>query len=111
MKKLVVFLAVLLMFASTVIAAETFPVTNLSVQFESMIGMTTIQGEITNNSGKSYNGCVFKMSFYDDNDKLIGTADVSVMNFNKGETVTFDSFSDKDLRKATKYKIRLDAGY
>lgn len=111
MKKYFVLLTAFLIFASAAMAAETFPVSNLSLEYESMMGMTTLQGEITNNSGKSYETCVFKMSFYDDNQKLLGTADVIVMNFNKGETVTFDAFSEKDLRKATNYKIRLDAGY
>lgn len=111
MKKAVLTFLFLFLIGSVSFAAETFPISNLSVEFESMLGMTTIQGEITNNSGKSYEACIFKMSFYDDNGKLLGTADVSVMNFNKGETVTFDSFSDKDLRKTSKYKIRLDVSY
>jgi hypothetical protein len=70
--------------------------------------MSLVEGEITNNSGKSYETAIFKISFYDASGKLLGAADVAIMNFGSGETVTFDGISEKDLSGWKSYKARLD---
>jgi len=105
---LVVF-ALLLSFATVGFAAdstEKFQLKDVSVSY--MPGISMVEGEITNNSGKSYETAIFKLSFYDADGKLLGAADVVVMNFEKGETITFDGVSEKDLRKWKTYKVRLD---
>jgi hypothetical protein len=75
------------------------------------MGISMVQGEITNNSGKSYEGALFKLSFYDEGNKLLGAADIAVENFEKGETVTFDGISDKNLSKWKTFKVRLSTSY
>jgi hypothetical protein len=83
----------------------------VEVDYQEIVDISMVQGEITNNSGKSYEGAIFKLSFYDGNNKLLGAADVAVENFGKGETVTFEGVSQKDLSNWKTYKIRLETSY
>ena len=108
MKKVFLSLLLVALFCSMALAAGPFPVSNLSVDYDSTMQYSKIEGEITNKSGRSYHTCVFKFSFYDAGKKLLRTADVIIQNFQKGETVTFDGMSTKNLEKAKSYKVRLD---
>jgi hypothetical protein len=106
-------LAVIFLIASSAVAfaadnTEKFPLKDVSVEYDSDIDMSMVQGEITNNSGKSYEAAIFKLSFYDADGKLLGAADVAIENFEKDETVTFDGISEKNLQKWKSYKIRLE---
>jgi hypothetical protein len=108
--KVILLTAVLVFSAPTVFAAdaEKFPLKDVSVEYNEDVEMSLVEGEITNNSGKSYETAIFKLSFYDGAGKLIGAADIAIMNFENGDTVTFDGVSDKDLSNWETYKVRLD---
>ena len=109
MKRATFILCIIFLLCASLVWAvdvEEFPVK--SVRFEHIEDMTMVQGEITNNSGKSYETALFKMSFYDDAGDLLGAADIAIMNFKEGETVTFDGISMQDLSGAKTHKIRLE---
>jgi hypothetical protein len=111
MKKLIASVVILLIWTGITYAADPFPLKDVEVEYEDMLEMSMVQGEITNNSGKSYEGALFKLSFYDANNKLLGAADAAVENFGNGETATFEAVSQKDLSKWKTYKIRLETSY
>jgi hypothetical protein len=113
MRKITIFtvIALALSIASIALAADSgdkFPLKDVSVEYNSDLDMSMAQGEITNNSGKSYEAAMFKLSFYDAKGKLLGAVDVAIMDFGKGETVTFEGVGDKDMSEWETYKIRLD---
>jgi hypothetical protein len=88
--------------------AEKFPLKDVSVEYNSDAAMSVAQGEITNNSGKSYETAIFKLSFYDGAGKLLGAADVAIEDFEAGETVTFEGVGNKNFSKWKSCKIRLE---
>jgi hypothetical protein len=90
--------------------AEKFPLSDISVEYSSGIG-SIIEGQMTNNSGRRYETAIFKISFFDGENKLLGAADVVIMEgFEEGDTVTFmaATTTDKDVRKWKSYKVRLE---
>jgi hypothetical protein len=107
--RLCMFLFLSLVLCGASYSAEPFPLKDVEVEYD--MGMSMVQGEITNNSGKSYEGALFKLSFYDGNNKLLGAADIAIENFGKGETVTFEGVSEKNLSKWETFKIRLNTSY
>lgn len=111
MKRFIVSLAVLLILCGCAWAAETFPLKDIEVEYDFDSGISKVQGEITNNSGKSYYFAFFKMNFYDESGKLLGTADIEIHSFKEGETVTFEGLTDRNLSKWKKYKIRLNSSF
>jgi hypothetical protein len=46
--------------SSVAYAADPFPLKDVDVEYEGGMEMSMVQGEITNNSGKSYEGALFK---------------------------------------------------
>lgn len=105
--------AVALLFAGIAYSGDKpdkFPVSDVTVE-KNVLGMWEVMGQISNNSGRDYTLTVFKMSFFDENNKLLGTADFIINNFEDGEVVTFeDSAVQKDIGKWKSYKIRLESG-
>ena len=87
---------------------EKFPIKDLDVILRE--NSARIQGEITNNSGKKYESAAFTLSFYNESNKLLGSAMVVILNFEKNETVTFNAVCTKNLSGWKTYKIRLDSG-
>lgn len=110
-KNLLVALFFIFIVANIAIAADSFPVKDLSLDYNKAANMTVFQGEITNDSGKNYQIVMFKISFYDAQEKLIGAGDFGIENFKKKETVTFEGYVTKDVRQAKSYKLRLDTSY
>jgi hypothetical protein len=106
--KIVITLLLLIVAALPTFAADKFPLKDISVEYDEDVEMSLVEGEITNNSGKSYEAAMFKLSFYDEAGKLLGAADIAIMNFEAGDTVTFDGISEKDLSNWETYKVRLD---
>jgi hypothetical protein len=88
--------------------ADRFPVTDVGVE-PTFGNMCTVQGKITNNSGKNYGMAVFKMSFFDANSKLMGTIDFILNDFTEDETATFEGISQKNLEGWKTFRVRLEA--
>ncbi|MCC8179415.1 MAG: FxLYD domain-containing protein [Planctomycetes bacterium] len=87
---------------------DKFPINDLSV--ESMFGMYQVMGQITNTSGRTYGVAAFKLSFFDENEKLLGFADIPLMNLEDGDTVVFSGISQQDISNWKSYRIRLETG-
>lgn len=106
MKKIILVFTLILALSGVVFAAnDHFPIKDLSIDYD--FGMTMIEGDITNNSGKSYKSIILKISFYGKNEKLLGAADIVLLDFKKGETATFQDVATKDLSGAKSYKVRV----
>lgn len=88
-----------------------FVATEVSVRNSSLPGITEIQGRLANNSGRNLSIAVFKMSFFDADDKLIGAADIMMQDFKAGETATFDAMTDTDFAGWARYEVRLDSAF
>jgi len=87
---------------------ERFPLQGVEVL--SSAGVNLVQGEITNNSGRRFTVATLTLSFYDENDNLLGTAPIFVQNFAAGSTVPFNVTSERPLAGWVTYRIRLDSG-
>ncbi|MDR1137204.1 MAG: FxLYD domain-containing protein [Synergistaceae bacterium] len=82
------------------------------ISYNSTRDYSVVQGELTNNSKESYKSASFILSFYDENNKLIGVSDVfTVRNFGIGEAVAFKQIIEKNITKWETCKIRLDSSY
>ena len=98
MKKLFLSFLVVLLFCGCVLAADdSFPLKDISVDYNSLSKTSIIEGEITNNSGEDYASASFTLSFYDADDKVIGTADIHITDFANESTSAIKSMSVNDL--------------
>lgn len=70
-------------------------------------GFTTANGEVTNTDDVPHSFS-FIVSFYDENKKLIGTANGIMDTIGSGQTKTFEAISTSNLSKAKNYKIDID---
>ena len=109
MKKFAISIFIVFVLCACVWAEEPFPLKDVEVEYVNLAGMSRIIGEVTNNSGKSYQMATFKLSFYDESGKLLGAADFLIHNLKEGETVTFESASEKNVSAWKTCKIRLDS--
>lgn len=81
-----------------------------SVKVTSGVVGRQIIGELTNRSGKNYEGAAFKVSLYDDRGELLEVAPFVLIEFRDGETKSFDApVSQGGEIKA--FKIQFEAGY
>lgn len=62
---------------------------NVIYWYDSDSGDLQVEGEIINTSNKNYSYSSFNISFYDENNIFIGTADISIWNFCKGQKRSF----------------------
>jgi hypothetical protein len=90
--------------------AGGFVYKNVSLQ-ELYAGHFKAIGEITNNSGKSYDGAMFKISFYDKNGVLVSIGDILILSFRNGQTKSFDVLVEGNHSKIDGYKIDFEGGY
>jgi hypothetical protein len=82
-----------------------------NVRFRDSYGNAEAIGEITNNSGRSYNMATLKMSVYDQNGDLLGIGDIIIANFENGQTKSFDAtFLEVNYNLISKYKIDFEFG-
>lgn len=74
--------------------------------------LPSVIGEITNSSGKDFKMAMFKMSFYDKDETLIGTADIIISNFANGQRKSYDATigDHVDTGKIDRYKIQFENG-
>ncbi|MDU5080288.1 FxLYD domain-containing protein [uncultured Tissierella sp.] len=95
-------------------SAETdSPKSSNSIEFENIVlktdmGMTTVIGEAINNDSKAHS-FTFKISFYDEGDKLLGSAVGAINNLNGGEMRIFNAIATEDYSQASSYKAQVDA--
>jgi len=67
-------------------------------------------GEITNNSGRTYQMATFTLSIYDSNRRLVDTAPILMMNFAAGATKSFDAYVET-LPSGWDFKIDFESGF
>lgn len=87
---------------------ESFAIKNVTMKRS--FNITDVMGDLTNNSGRNYEQSIFRMSFYDGAEKLVGICDIFILNFQNGETVTFRGSTADDLSSAETYRLRLNMG-
>ncbi len=82
--------------------------TNIIIKKSS--SFTTVEGEAKNNllTDASFS---FKVSFYDSNKKLLGTADGFMTGLKSGEIKTFEAIGSGDYSNYDSYKIQVDNIY
>ena len=73
-------------------------------------GMTTVEGEVKNNLSKNISFSL-KVSFYDANKKLLGSASGYMSGLKSGETKTFSASAMEDYTNYASYKIQIDNSY
>lgn len=86
---------------------QTEDVSFSNVLVQSDMGMTMVYGEVTNNDTKAHSFTV-KVSFYDNNESLIGTATGAVNDLNGGETKIFSAIGTDDVSNAVSQKVQVD---
>jgi hypothetical protein len=69
---------------------------------------TEVQGEATNNDGVEHSASI-KATFYNENGRIIGTADGMVTQLAPSETKTFTLISTNPIRKHARLKVQVDA--
>lgn len=78
-----------------------------NILIKSTNGTTTINGEAKSNDGKKHT-CTIKVSFYDKDKKLLGTAAGSVNELQPTETKIFTAMASGDYSKSDSYKVEVD---
>ena len=78
-----------------------------NVIVSSSSGMTNVNGEVKNDDTKAHS-FTLKVSFYDADQKLLGTAVGAVNDLNGGETKLFAAIASKDYTEAADYKVEVD---
>ena len=90
-------------------AGNGFFYSNVSIS-TGMLG-TQCLGEMTNNSDRDYTFVNFIVSVYDENEKLIETADIIISNFTKGDKKSFEALLiDSQASQIASYKIQFENG-
>jgi hypothetical protein len=79
--------------------------TNIVVKNE--YGMTKVEGEAKNNDIIAHS-IILRVSFYDSNDNLLGSASGAVAQISPGSVKVFTAIAAEDYKKATYYKVQID---
>jgi hypothetical protein len=74
---------------------------------KSQAGMTMIYGEAINNDSKAHS-FTLKVTFYDGDNKIIGTASGAVNNLNGGDTKIFAAMTTDDISNTANQKVQVD---
>ena len=74
---------------------------------KSNLGITTVYGEVNNTDTKAHSFTV-KVSFYDKDKKLLGTASGAVNSLNGGSSKIFSALGTKDFSSADNFKVQVD---
>lgn len=78
-----------------------------NVVLQSQMGLTTVNGEAVNNDSNAHS-FTLKVSFYDKDKKLLGSAVGAVNDLNGGETKIFSAMATEDYSKSASYKVQVD---
>lgn len=89
----------------TLAPAQRIHFDNIIVSLNS--GMTNVNGEVKNDDTKAYS-FTLKVSFYDADQKLLGTAIGAVNDLNGGEMKLFAAIASEDYTAAKSYKVQVD---
>jgi len=89
-------------------AKPTIEFTNILIKED--YGYTTVTGEAKNNDKKERT-IILKVTFYDENKKIVGTANGIVSDLAHGDTKTFEAMGMGDFTGATSYKVQVDTMY
>jgi hypothetical protein len=85
---------------------EELTITNTAIKNEGF-GLTTVIGEVTNNSTRQYSATLMA-TFYTKEGKILGTASGAINGVEAGQTKTFQLVSTDDLENAANYKVAVD---
>ncbi len=91
-------------------AKETNPKSKIdftNVSLKSNFGLTTVIGEANNKDSEAHS-FTLKVSFYDKDKKLLGTAVGAVNDLNGGESKIFTAMATEDFSKADSHKVQVD---
>ena len=79
------------------------------VRLTESMGMVKVTGEMTNQSGKDYFATGFIISVYDVKGRLLGTGDILIDDFPKGETKSFTTYVEEvSYQRIHRYRIQFD---
>ncbi len=78
-----------------------------NVALKSTLGLTTVIGEANNKDSEAHS-FTLKVSFYDKDQKLLGTAVGAINDLNGGESKIFTALATEDYSKADSHKIQVD---
>lgn len=78
-----------------------------NIVMQNQVGLTTVIGEAKNNDSKAHS-FTLKVSFYDKDNKLLGTAVGAMNDLNGGETKVFSAMATEDYSNASSYKVQVD---
>lgn len=80
-----------------------------NVKLTESMGMVKVTGEMTNESGKDYFATGFIISLYDVKGRLLGTGDILIDDFPKGETKSFTTYVEEvSYQRIHRYRIQFD---
>lgn len=71
-------------------------------------GLTTVSGETTNHDNKAHSYTLI-VTFYDQNQNIVGTAMGVVNNIEPGQTKTFEAISQDSMENVTNYRVNIDS--
>jgi uncharacterized protein YgiM (DUF1202 family) len=81
----------------------------MKVNLSESMGMVKVTGEMTNHSGKDYLAVGFVISFFDSRKRLLGTGEILIDDFSKGETKSFRAYvEDVNYHRIHRYNIKFD---
>jgi hypothetical protein len=79
------------------------------VKLSESMGMVKVTGEMTNHSGKDYLAVGFIISFFDARQGFLGTGDILIDDFSKGETKSFKTYVENvNYHRIHRYNIKFD---
>ena len=78
-----------------------------NVALKQSLGFTTVIGEANNKDSKAHS-FTLKVSFYNKDKKLLGTAAGAVNDLNSGESKIFTAMATEDFSKADSHKVQVD---
>jgi hypothetical protein len=77
------------------------------LMYRESYGMTTISGEVTNSTSSNH-AFSFIITFYDENENIIGTATGFIQNIEPSQTKTFETVTMDNVKGAKNYRVNID---
>ena len=81
------------------------------VKLTESLGIVKVTGEMANHSGQDFLAVGFMISFFDVKQRLLGTGEILIDDFEKGKTKPFTTYvEDVKYHRIHKYRIQFDFG-